>query len=174
MDETNQGNGGLRKAFYGIVGVIAILVVLYFLRGVLGMNGEQSGIDVDRNSDGSATYSNDDGTVTVGGNTLPENWPSDAPTYANATIQYSGSSNPQTGEKGLAVVLMTSDGAQKVVDFYKRELASKGWTVDQTATMGASTALSAQKDTRTFVIYVADAGNGQVSITASIAIPDSQ
>jgi hypothetical protein len=172
--QTNPGKGGSKKVMYVIIAIVVIIIVWYFLRGSFGMIGGVNGVNIGQNLDGSATYSNAGGTVTVGGNALPANWPSDVPTYANATIQYAGSSNPQTGEKGSAVVFMTSDSAQKVVDFYKQALASKGWVVEQAATIGASTVLAANKDTRTVGVYIADAGSGKVSVTVSIAIPGSQ
>src|SRR3989338_5990767 len=132
-----------------------------------------TGVDVDKNTDGSTsyTYTNEQGTATVGSNKLPENWPSDAPKYSNATIQYSGSTNPQTGQAGAAVVFMTSDSVQKVVDFYKKELASNGWTIEQTATVGPSTVLAGKKGDRTIGVYIVDGGNGQTSVTVGIGLP---
>ena len=59
-----------------------------------------------------------------------------------------------------------------LADFYKRELASNGWVIEQTANIGGSTVLSAKKDTRMLGVYIADAGDGQVSVTVSIAIPN--
>ncbi len=174
MDQINETGGGSKKGLYIVIVILVILAALYFLRGSFGMMGAPYGTDINRNLDGSATYSNDEGTVTVGSNRLPENWPSDAPTYSNATIQYSGSSNPQTGAKGSAVVFTTFDSVQNVVDFYRRELVSNGWTVEQTATIGASTVLAARKDTRTLGVYIAEAGNGQVSVTVGIEMPNSQ
>ncbi len=169
MDQTNQA--GSKKNLYIIVGVVVLLLIGgYMMRGPRGMMGVPvpDGVDVNRNMDGSATYKSEDGTVTIGGNKLPDNWPSDAPTYNNATISYSGSSNPKTGEAGMGLVFTTSDSSQTVVNFYKSELAAKGWTVEQTATMGASTVLAAKKDSRTFGVYIADAGTGQVTVTVGI------
>src|SRR3989344_3893943 len=73
---------------------------------------------------------------------------------------------------GAAIVFTTSDKVQAVADFYKRELASNGWVIEQTANIGGSTVLSAKKDTRMLGVYIADAGDGQVSVTVSIAIPN--
>ena len=72
------------------------------------------------NLDGSATYTDNEGnTATVGGSSMPANWPSDAPAnYAGGSIQYSGNSNPQTGS-GAAVVYTANASAQAVVDYYK-------------------------------------------------------
>lgn len=177
MEPENQEEAKSKKGLYIVIGIVVILLIIVVSRrSPYGMMGgvNVNGVNIDRNLDGSATYSNKEGTVTVGNNTLPDNWPSDAPKYGNAKIQYSGSSNPQTGEKGAAVMFLTSDSAQSVVDFYKRELASNGWTVEQSANMGASTVLAAKKDTRTFGVYITDTGNGQVSVTIGIGIPASK
>ena len=169
MDQENKGSGTSKKLIYIVTGIVVILLIGWFAKGSIR---SIMGVDVDRNLDGSATYSDGDTTVTVGTNKLSDNWPSDAPKYPNAAIQYSGSSNPQTGEEGAAIVFTTSDKVQAVADFYKRELASNGWVIEQTANIGGSTVLSAKKDTRTIGVYIADAGGGQVSVTVSIAIPN--
>ncbi len=60
--------------------------------------------------------------------------------------------------------------AQSVIDYYKGELSKNGWTIEATANTGGATVLSAQKDTRTFGVYVVDAGNGSVSVTVGIGM----
>lgn len=141
------------------------------MRGASPLSGTlPGGVDMDRNLDGSTTYSNEEGSVTVGGNRLPDNWPSDAPTYANAAIQYSGSTNPQTGAPGSAVVFNTQDSLTAITDFYKRELAAKGWTISQTANVGGATVIAATKDSRTFGVYIVDAGENR-TVTVGIELP---
>ena len=162
---SNSGN----KMWYVIGGIVVFILVGWFFSRGAGMMGAASGVDVDQNLDGSATYSTSDGTVTVGGNTLPDNWPSDAPgVYSGGSIQYSGSSNPQTGQAGSAVVYTVRASAQSVIDYYKSELTKSGWNVEATANMGEATVLSAGKDTRTIGIYIVDTGDGLVSVTAGI------
>ncbi|OHA28049.1 MAG: hypothetical protein A3D56_00010 [Candidatus Taylorbacteria bacterium RIFCSPHIGHO2_02_FULL_45_35] len=175
MDQENQqvqDNGGgksSKKGLYIIVVVIAgILIIGWMAKGSMRA---VTGVDVDTKIDGSATYTTNDGTVTVGGNSLPDEWPSDAPKYPGASIQYSGSSNPQTGEAGIALSFLTSDSLQKVVDFYKEELPSNGWVVEQTMNSGGSTVMAAKKGDRTFGLYIADSGDGKVSVTVSISTP---
>src|SRR3989344_8054748 len=159
MDQENQpvqaeDNKGSKKGLYVIVGIVILVLIVWAVKSSMR---SVTGVDIDRNFDGSATYSNEQGSVTVGSNKLPDNWPADAPKYGNATIQYSGSSNPQTGEEGASVMFTTPDSVQAVVDFYKRDLTSNGWVIEQTANVGGSTVLSAKKDTRTFGVYIVDA-----------------
>ncbi len=176
MEEINQvQEGGSKKGLYIVIAIVVILGIWYFMSGSSSNNAENTVENALEGAvGGSTTFSNEEGTVNIGVNKLPDNWPSDAPIYKNATIQYSGSSNPQTGEKGSMVVFMTTDNAQNVVDFYKAELAKNGWTVEQTASIGGMTVLGAKKDTRSLGAQIADAGEGQVSVSIGISSPDLQ
>jgi len=169
---TPPASGSNNKMLYIIGAVVVVLLLGWVLtREMPGAGGEMAGVDTDRNIDGSTTYSNDEGTVTVGGSSMPENWPTDAPAnYAGASIQYSGTSNPQTGEAGSAIVYSVSASAQAVTDYYRSGLQSKGWTLDNTANVGGATVLSASKGDRHMGIYIADTGNGMVTVTAGIEL----
>lgn len=167
MESETQAGPKSKKGLYIVGGIVVVLVLGRFVMG--GIGGSLSGVD--RNGNGTATYSNSDGSVTVGSNKLPANWPSDAPTYPNAQIQSAVASNPQTGSAGSAVVFTTGDSQQKVIDFYTRALATNGWKVEQTVSTGTGTMLSATKDTRNFGVFITDSGDGKVSITASISLP---
>lgn len=162
------------KTLYIIVGVVLAILVLGLLsRGMsmmsAGVIGAATGVDIDQNLDGSATYSNAEGSVTIGGNKMPDNWPSDVPgVYAGGTIQYSGASNPQTGQAGSALVYTVKAPGQSVIDFYKSELTKGGWNIEATANTGGAMVLSAKKDERTVGMYVVDAGDGTVSVTVGI------
>ncbi|OGG90766.1 hypothetical protein A3H16_00680 [Candidatus Kaiserbacteria bacterium RIFCSPLOWO2_12_FULL_53_8] len=102
---------------------------------------------------------------------MPDNWPSDAPAiYSGGTIQYSGSSNPQTGQAGSVVVYSAKATVSSVVEYYKAQLAQAGWTLEGTANSAGTTIISAKKDTRTFGISVADTGTGTVQVTAGIGM----
>ena len=159
----------MNKAVYIIGGIVVLLIAGWFLtRG----SASVSGVDVDNNLDGSTTYSNEEGSVTVGTTaTMPSNWPSDAPAnFAGATIVYSGTSNPQTGKTGSAVSYTARASVQAVADYYKQQLTAAGWTIAGTANIAGATVVSATKDTRTFGAYISDTGDGNVSVTAGIEL----
>ncbi len=122
--------------------------------------------DVQMNTDGTTQIQTDEGTYTTG-QTLPADWPADAPTYANAQILYSASVNATTGQPGAMVMMMTTDTAETVMDFYKTSMASNGWTVSGTMEAGGSTVMTATKDTRAMSLAVSSA-DGQTSITIGI------
>ena len=171
-DTQPAASGSSSKWLYIIIGVVVVLAVLGFLGRMSGfMAMRAAGVNVQPGPGGSATYTNGEGSVTVGGNKMPDNWPSDAPqNFAGATIAYSGSSNPQTGKAGAAVVYSVNASARAVVDYYKQQLTAEGWTVEASANMGATSVVSAKKDTRTMGISVTDAGNGTVQVTAGLDI----
>ena len=102
------------------------------------------------------------------GNKLPDDWPKDAPVYTGATVTYSGSSNPQTGESGFGAVLTTTDGSTKVVEFYKKELVSQGWTIASTQIANDTTVLGSTKDTRSLAVSIVEA-SGTTTITLGIS-----
>ena len=157
--------------YYIIGGIVVLALVGWFLmRGAGSIMGAATGVDVDRNAGGSMTYSNEEGTVTVGtAASMPANWPSDAPAnYAGAAIVYSGTSNPQTGQAGSAVSYTVRASASSVADYYKQQLSSSGWTIESTASMADATIIAAKKDTRTIGIYITDAGDGSVSVVVGM------
>ena len=170
---TPPTSGSSKKMLYIIGGIVLLLILGWLVtRGLGGAMMGASGANMDRNMDGSTTYTDNQGnSATVGGSSMPENWPSDAPqNYAGASIQYSGNSNPKTGEAGAAVVYTTRASVADVVAYYKTQLASSGWTVVGSANMGGATVVSATKAEQSFGVYIVDSGNGMVSVTAGVGM----
>ena len=65
----------------------------------------------------------------------------------------------------------TKASSKSVYDYYDSRLKATGWTIDSTASMAAGTnVIVAKKDSRTLGIYIVDAGNGTVSVTAGIEL----
>ncbi len=124
---------------------------------------------VTTNMDGTVNVTTSEGTATTS-HTVPSDWPSDAPIYAGATVQYSASVNPVDGKAGHALVLMTTDSAATVFAYYASELAAQGWKVDSTMNGGTTMITSATKDARTLSLMAAES-EGQTAIT--IAVGDS-
>lgn len=150
------------KWLYAGIGVVVVLGLVGFLASRTMMNGTQT-----------QTYSNNEGSVTVGTNaSMPSAWPSDAPAnYAGATIVFSGNSNPQTGKNGAAVsYTVTGTTAKAVADYYKNTLTSNGWTVEGSMDLGTQMVVGAKKDNRTFGASIVDGGNGTITVTAGLEL----
>lgn len=68
--------------------------------------------------------------VTVGSQSLPENFPTDFPVYSGAKLVGS-ISGAQTGTEGYLVTFTTPDASAKVVAYYQKELVARGWTTTE-------------------------------------------
>lgn len=119
--------------------------------------------DVDMKDDGSMHIESDEGTFDTGTD-VPENWPEDVTVYADATVQYSASVNPTTGDAGMVLVMTTTDSVSAVSEFYKDELASAGWNLEGTMQGGGMTIMGGSKDNRQVSVMVSEA-DGMTSIT---------
>ena len=171
-NNAQPSTSGSKKMWWIIGGIIVVLVIGWMLtRSASFMMMQAAGVNVQPGANGATTYSNAQGSVTVGGTSMPDNWPSDAPgNYAGASIQYSGSSNPQTGQTGSVVVYTVQASAQDVANYYKTQFASEGWTIENTAQSGGTTIISAKKDTRTFGLSISDTGSGMLQVTIGIGM----
>lgn len=181
MDQptSSSGSSGSKKALWIVIGVVIVLALAGWgvraaMRGLSRTVADKaieaaSGGKVKVNSDnGQYTVTGNDGsTVQWGTNKLPDGWPSDVSIYSGATIRYSGSSNPTTGKAGAAVMFQTADSAQKVADFYKTDLAAKGWHVEGTYTGGTTTVMGASKDGRSLSIQIAGS-DSMTSVTIGV------
>lgn len=173
--EDGVKKAGKNKVWLIVIGALVILALGWFFTGGLAMLALKSqgvDVDIDRNLDGTMTYETEEGTVTAGpGASMPANWPSDAPQpFSGATIMYSGTNNPTNGAAGSAVVYTAPGTIPAVLEYYTGALTSGGWTIEGTANMQGMNVLTASKDTRTIGIYVADAGDGQVQVTAGVEL----
>ena len=159
-----------KKVMYIIAGVIVVLLIViigFFVRPMMMFNKTS----YQQNPDGTQTYSNSEGTVTVGAS-MPSTWPSDVPAnYTGAQIIFSGDSNPQTGKAG-AVVSYTvhNTSIQAISDYYKSGLTAQGWHIEGTTNIGSQVIIGATKDTRTFGASIVDAGNGDITVTAGLQL----
>ncbi len=155
-----------KKLYISIALIIAVLVVIYIFSS---KNTIAPGLNVDEETNGNVTLTTENGTITIGENSLPTNWPSDVSIYSNATIQYSGQVNSDDGASGLSVTLITTDSVQAVSSFYNSELSKNGWVVSQIAAMGDAAVISGNKDSRNVAIFIGRTEDNQTAITISIS-----
>ncbi len=144
---------------------IATFISSFAMLGLLSGCGNDT--DVDVNMDGTMEVETEEGTATIGGQSLPEGWPDDAPAYPGSTISYSASMNPETGKPGMAVVLSTNAPVATAATYYKTELASRGWSVDTAMEAGGTSIFSATKEGSVLSLLIAGA-EGQTTITMAI------
>lgn len=124
--------------------------------------------DVDMQGDGAIKVETEEGTFNAGSNSLPDDWPEDAPIYAGSKVQFSGAANPATGKPGAAAVLITTSPASDVLSFYKVELKDKGWTITTTMESQGTTIIGATKGARTLSLMIGPSDAGKTSITIGV------
>lgn len=107
-----------------------------------------------------------EGNFEIGGSTLPEDWPSDAPAYPGASIQYSAS-GLQAESAGQGVMLTTTDSLQTVIDFYTAEMKSNGWKIEGSMNAGTTSTIAGSKGDRVFTVVVTSVDT-QTSITLAL------
>lgn len=145
---------------------VSTFITSFAILGLL--SGCGSTTSVKTNIDGSMDIKTSEGTATIGSTqSMPADWPEDAPAYPGSTVAYSASTNPETGKPALAVVLSTTDSSAVAATYYKTELASRGWKVDSAMEAGGTSIFSATKEGRTISLLIASA-EGQTTITMAI------
>lgn len=166
-----------KKIILIIVGIVVLWGLWSVVSGYLYRKSAENlvegltGVEVDTNRDGTATYTTDGGTISTS-NKLPDNWPSDAPNYPGATITFSAAVNKTTENtnEGSSVTLSTKDETAKVVTFYKEELKKQGWEISEDANFNNITTLAAKKDSRNFSVMVSPAEEGQTGSNMIISV----
>lgn len=129
-----------------------------------GIIGSATGGDVEVDDD-SVTFETDEGDVTVAGGegTLPDAFPDDFPVYDDADVASSTSFEGE-GQVQYHVTLATSDSVDDVYEWYKDELDSQGWTIDEDMKMstddGETAALSVTKGDMGASVTVSEGGEG--------------
>jgi hypothetical protein len=114
--------------------------------------------DIDIKDDGVMEVKTDKGTFSTG-KEMPKEWPEDAPVYPGAKVQYSATTD-QDGQSGHAVVLMTSDKADKVSAYYTEQFRTLGWTMTTAAQSAGGTMMVATKDDRGMSVMIAETDAG--------------
>lgn len=167
------------KKFWIVVAVIVLALMLVFGVPWLIQDTEESAMEdalqegmgddaeVEMNDDGTMEVRTDEGTAMLG-DELPKDWPEDAPIYAGATIEYSATVNPVSGESGSAVVFSTDAKASDVEAYYQKELVAEGWKMEATMQGGGTTILSATKGARTISLAITEV-EGMTSVTMGIS-----
>ncbi|HAP77369.1 MAG TPA: hypothetical protein DCR14_14965 [Acidimicrobiaceae bacterium] len=94
---------------------------------------EQNGggnVDVELGDDGEIVgIETDDGTMTIGGGSLPDAWPTDVPSYEGGRI-ISSQSFDTNGEVLLMVSYEVDDAPAAAADSMKAALEAAGFTID--------------------------------------------
>jgi len=108
-------------------------------------------------SDGTVKITTREGTTVVTAAALPANFPKDVPIYRGASVV-----NSVQGEDAIGVTLQTTDSVKAVADFYRREMASRGWQEEANVTLQGNTMMTYVLADRTLNVVINDAGEARV------------
>jgi hypothetical protein len=135
--------------------------------------GEAIGGDVEVDND-TVTITTDEGEATISGGdgALAEGFPEEFPIYDGASVRASAS--VETGGKTqYSATLGTSDPVSDVYDWYKSELSSGGWTIENdmhiTTGEGESAVLSAKKSGMEAAATIAE-DDGETAIVITLIV----
>jgi hypothetical protein len=132
-----------------------------------------TGVKVDKSGD-QVTITGKDGQASLSAseNKLPENLPDNVPVY-DGTV--SGSATMET-EQGTAYTfsIRTSDDAQTIIDWYKKELADKGWTVKTTFISGDNGGVVAKSGDEELTVTISKRDDGKFEIGAIANVPKAK
>ena len=118
--------------------------------------GEVTVTSKDKDS-GTFTFTGKDGqkmTMDAGGGQLPADYPKDIPVYKDAKIVVTQTISERNGRN---LVLESGDTAEVIAEFYKKELAAREWTIENTMAAGGMNMMSATKDRRQLTVNITDA-----------------
>jgi hypothetical protein len=122
-------------------------------------------------SDGKVTYQEkgkDAGAVTVTGkdgktatlsfnqNKLPDDYPKDVPVYSGSQVIMSQSA---TEKNARNLMLISSDSADQIAGYYKKELERNGWKTETTVATGQMNIMTANKGGKQVMIQISDGGD---------------
>ncbi len=128
-----------------IVGVVSSVVMKFFAKrigtGLLqGAIENRTGVKTNLQDleKGKMTFTDTKtgAQVDIGGGKVPDNFPKDFPLYPGAKVTSSLSGAQSGKSNGFWLTLSTADSVDAVTTYYKSQLASKSWTVQQTYTTG--------------------------------------
>ena len=140
IKKSKEGGHGLAVASIVISIVIMLSQVLLFTifwGAIFSFNkaAKDAGVSVNTNT-GTVSVNKDGNTAQIGeGVKLPDGFPSAMPIYSGAKL----SAASKTNGTDYTVTATSNDSVEKVVNFYKTQLASNGWTIDSSNDSSDST-----------------------------------
>lgn len=139
--------------------IIAVVIVVWVILALAGyfvqIKSNETIIDKATNGDGiqnngkKSTIDTNDGKITIGQGEIPKSFPLDVSVYEGVEVQ-----ETTEAENGVSITLKTSDSISKVTNFYKKDLAKKGWKGVTSSTFEGSSLITAKKGNRELVISV--------------------
>ena len=131
-----------------------------------------AGKDVKVSVDGEkVTLTDAEGNVTIQGGKgteLPRDFPEDLPVYKQADILHTATRN----QNEFSIAFQTSAAMDKVVEFYKKSMESRGWNNETAMDMPQRSILAYRKDNRTVSLMIAADEDGGTVVNITCGLTD--
>lgn len=173
IKKSKEGGHGLAIASIVISVVIMLsqlLVLVLFWGAIFSINkaANDAGVSVNTNT-GTVTVNKDGNSAQIGESVkLPDGFPSAMPIYSGAKL----SAASKTNGSDYAITASTTDSVDKVVSYYKTQLASNGWTIDSSTdssdTTGKGTLITASTSTLNGSVGIYGGNDGKTSLIINV------
>lgn len=160
---------GIRVASVLVLAVVVVLALTGCQLLAQKAAEKATGVSVDKTGS-QVTITGPSGqsaTIQSNQNSLPEGLPDTVPSYSG-TIKSSAAVSSPTGT-AYTYTISTADDAKTVTDWYAKNLADKGWTVEQTVALPNGGIVSAKTATADIGVTVTD-DNGQRAISVIVNV----
>jgi len=154
-------------------------VLSSFGQGLLKKTIEQkTGVSLDVGKNGekfSITNQQTGESVTLGEDKIPANFPKDFPLYLGVTPKGTAVGLDQSAGKGFWLLLESTDPLATVTSYYDEQLSAKGWTVEESNSLGDGTMYRVKKEKLTgTVILSMDTKNKKTTILVTLEPTNEQ
>jgi len=107
------------------------------------------------------TYPKTGAKVEVNAGEIPADFPKSFPLYPGAKLAATLSGNNEDDEGGYWLTFTTADSVSKVADYFKTNLAAKGWTTQNIFEAGENSTMSVKGKGMEGTVAVTAAGNSK-------------
>lgn len=168
-----KSQSSILKIILIVLGVLLLLCTICGIGGLLVLRNSKSKViqrlnEVYPNSSSSSSSVTPTSDFLYGSNAkLPSDFPSDVPVYPDAKLNVINT-NGEDKDAKFVVSYTASVTADKVVDFYKKELVAKGWTIDNETNI-FGTVLDAKKSDRTINMFILGDEGDKTNFTITVS-----
>ena len=177
-EKTSQ-SGGLPPVVKILIIVFIVLVVLgIIISAVMGMVLKKAGsallnkavesqtgikTNIEDLEKGKMTFTDPKtgAKVEINSGEIPADFPKSFPLYPGAKLAATLSGNNKDDEGGYWLTFTTGDGFSKVADYFKTNLAAKGWTAQNVFEAGDNTTMSVKGNNMEGTVSVSRTGDSK-------------
>ncbi len=158
----------MRKNILAATAVISLLSACSHSHTVTAENGEAKvTVEQGKGDDDTALHvqGKDGSSVDINTGKTITDYPGDVPLYSGKSAM-----DMKSAEKnGRMVMIQTPDSLEKINNFYKTELESKGWKVETTLNTDKMVMYKASKENRDLVVQIGSDGKSESTVNQTLA-----